>query len=388
MQTPVSMVVDGSQSPAPRRRRSSQLPPRPLAVLEVINKRGKGIFTKHDEDALVSLCTCVESLLRRKAAEVSLLWSGMTERSLMRKGDSPGGTGAPTNYARVESTIMRLYSKVPCPNDPVALGEQRARRRNSRVLGDDGGGSGGGGSGGGEDSDGGGDRDRSARDRKCLKKARSDSGGDSVRPGGGIDSTVSATAAAAHGGGGGRSGGIDRIFMGQATQEESELVDLGMNLFELSSDQLLSLVGRFFRNMGLTDLFQVCLCVGLFGLVGPFASGSAVPSCGALPGHPPLCCAAFLGSPLVYMHQQRIRRVGVARSTPRRSVAGWVAVFRRAWCDRAWLKVAASASTSSFAPKFPGAGRGAGSDSGVVMLDVAASSPRSLPIVSESPPGN
>ena len=258
--TPASAAaVDGSQSPMPRRRRSSQLPPRPLAVLEVINKRGKGIFSKHDEAALVRLCAGVESLLRRKAAEVSLLWSGMTERSLIRKGTGPGGAGGATNYARVESTIMRLYSKASCPTDSGVVGEKRTRKRNG----------GGGGGGGGVDGGGSGDRDRAASD-SCFSNVgigRSSSNGgdiDSVRRRGGSDSTVTGKAEAApgvrsgRGGGYGDGDGIDRTFTGETAQEDSELVDLGKNLFDLRSDQLLSLVGRFFRNMRLTELFQVC----------------------------------------------------------------------------------------------------------------------------------
>eukprot|EP00752_Nemacystus_decipiens_P001857 g1789.t1 len=249
--TPVSAAaVDGSQSPKVRRRRSSQLPPRPLAVLEVINKRGKGIFGQHDEAALVRLCAGVESLLRRKAAEVSLLWSGMTERSLIRNGTGPGGPSGATNYARVESTIMRLYSKVSFPADALAVGEKRARRKNSAAL------HGGGG--------GGSVRDRAASDSFCTTvgdERRSSNGGDlsSVRRRGGSDSSVSGKAARAHGVGGGGIGGgcLDGKLMEETAQEESELVDLGMNLFDLSSDKLLSLVGRFFRNMRLTELFQI-----------------------------------------------------------------------------------------------------------------------------------
>lgn len=246
------------------------LPPRPLAVLEVINKRGKGIFSKHDEGALVRLCTFVESLLRRKAAEVSLLWSGLTERSLMRKGTAPGGAGSPTNYAQVESTIMRLYSKVQCPPEAVGLGEKRAIMSSAGLRG----------GGGGDDSDDGSscDRERSVSDSVCAEvgfgQSSSNSRGvGSVRRRGASDSTVPGKAVAIHGsGGGGR--GIDRMFMGETAQEESELVDLGMNLFDPSSDQLLSLVGRFFRNMGLTKLFKVCVCVRvclwLFFQLAPF----------------------------------------------------------------------------------------------------------------------
>ena len=253
LSTPVSeTVVDGSQGPLPRRRRSSQLPPRPLAVLEVINKRGKGIFSKHDEGALVRLCTCVESLLRRKAAEVSLLWSGMAERSLIRKGTGPGGARGGTNYARVESTIMRLYSKAPCPTEPPAVvGEKRTRRRSSAAL------HGGGGGGGGGVCH---HHDRSASDSVCASAGGGDIG--SVRRRGGSDRDVSGKAVVHEGaesGGGGGIDGIDRMLTAETEQEESELVDLSVNLFELSTDRLLSLVGRFFHNMRLTEQFQVCL---------------------------------------------------------------------------------------------------------------------------------
>ncbi|CAM9762121.1 unnamed protein product, partial [Ectocarpus fasciculatus] len=288
----VSMVVDGFQprqqgwlqqqapaglegggappQPTPRRRRSSKMPARPLAVLEVINKRGKGVFNEHDENALVSLCARIELLLRNKAAEVALLYSGMTERSLIRQRNGGGGGdgGASTNYARVESTIMRLYSEAPLLADAAVPGEQQQRAPSQR---DDTAarGEGGGGGGGGSRRRG---RRRSMSDTEAPPAMDIGQTGerDGGRKRGGSDSSVSvgATGAAAGegegcssraggSGGGGGDVGVDRPISAERVQEESELVDLSMNLFDLSSEQLLSLVGRFFRSMGLTDRFQV-----------------------------------------------------------------------------------------------------------------------------------
>ncbi|CAM9660218.1 unnamed protein product [Ectocarpus sp. 6 AP-2014] len=257
--------------PNPRHRRSSKMPARPLAVLEVINKRGNGVFSEHDENALVGLCARIELLLRNKAAEVALLYSGMTERSLIRQRNGGGGGGdgeASTNYARVESTIMRLYSEAPFLADAPVPGEQQQRAPSQR---DDtaarGGDVGGGGSGG----------SRRRGRRRSMSDTEAPPGmdvgqtgrGDGVRRRGGSDSSVSVGKAAASGegegcpsgaggsGGGGRGPGVDRPISAESVQEESELVDLSMNLFNLSSEQLLSLVGRFFRNMELTDRFQI-----------------------------------------------------------------------------------------------------------------------------------
>ncbi|CAM9664543.1 unnamed protein product, partial [Ectocarpus sp. 13 AM-2016] len=256
--------------PNPRRRRSSKMPARPLAVLEVINKRGNGVFNEHDENALVGLCARIELLLRNKAAEVALLYSGMTERSLIRQRNGGGGDGeASTNYARVESTIMRLYSEAPFLVDAAVPGEQQQRAPSQR---DDttarGGDVGGGGSGGGSRRRG---RRRSMSDTEAPPgmDVGQTGEGDGVRRRGGSDSSVSVGTAAASGegegcpsraggSGGGRGGpGVDRPISAESAQEESELVDLSMNLFDLSSEQLLSLVGRFFRNMELTDRFQI-----------------------------------------------------------------------------------------------------------------------------------
>lgn len=215
---------------------------RPLAVLKVTNKRGKGIFNEHEERALVRLCTGVESLLRSKAAEVSLLWSGMTERTLIRKSNNRGGAGgAWSNHAQVESTIMRLYSEASFPADAVALRRQLSKRSAAA------------------------DRRQRARSDNTnnmyvdLAKKKSDGSQERQTHGSGgakpaLDDDVSR---------------VHRVLTG-----ESELVDLGMSLFELSSEQLLSLVARFFRNMELTDMFQVSFCWVVFVGSGPCWSAS------------------------------------------------------------------------------------------------------------------
>ncbi|CAN0428547.1 unnamed protein product, partial [Laminaria digitata] len=89
-------VDEARARPQPQQQQHHHRPvrPKPMAVLEVMNKRGAGMFTEHEEKALLRLCASVETLLRRKAAEIALLWSGMTERSLIRKGrECRGGEG-------------------------------------------------------------------------------------------------------------------------------------------------------------------------------------------------------------------------------------------------------------------------------------------------------
>lgn len=276
VQTPpaATAAADVPRSPTttPPRRKSSPASPRPLAVLEVINKRSNGVFGEHDEGALVRLCACVETLLRRKAAEVSLLWSGMTERSLVRKGAAtPGGDGGrggnPADYARLESTLMRQFSEAspPSPDEDVVVpGEERERGRSSAALGSDGDGDGGGVDNG-ECGTSGGGRERSASDSACANggacqtsSSAGDTGSVRRRCNSGSAETYGKVMAMHYGCTDGEDvRGITRKFTAETVQEESKLVDLGMNLFDLSSDQLLSLVERFFRNMELLDLFQV-----------------------------------------------------------------------------------------------------------------------------------
>ena len=265
----------------------------PLAVLEVINKRGTGVFGKHDEGALVRLCACVESLLRKKAAEVALLWSGMTERSLLRKGNGQGGAcGASSNHARLETSMMRLYSKVPLPADSAVLGEHRARNGNVISAVSSPGSDYGGGGGGGErvvsesNLDGRGGHQRSASDGNIggVEPGQGSETYDTNRRRGSDSAVLEGSA------GVGDVGGVDRMLAGDTVQEDSELVDLSMNLFDLSSEQLLSLVGRFFRNMGLTDMFQVRVCcvgVLLFPWVALFVRGSVGSAVLYCPASPP-----------------------------------------------------------------------------------------------------
>lgn len=222
---PESVGKAARPQPSPRgsRHQPSKTPARPLAVLEVTNKRGKGIFNEHEERALVRLCTGVESLLRSKAADVSLLWSGMTERTLIRNSNNRGGAGgAWSNHARVESTIMRLYSEASFPADAVALRRQHSERSVAEGR------------------------------QRALSDSTNDSFVDLAKKSGGSPERN------AHGSGP-ETPAVDddvsrvhRIF-----EEGSELVDLSMSLFEMGSEQLLSFVARFFRNMELTDMFQV-----------------------------------------------------------------------------------------------------------------------------------
>lgn len=246
-------------------RRSSEIQGTSLAVLQVINNRGKGVFSEHDEDALVRLCACGESLLRRKAAEVSLLWSGMTERSLIRKSNTLGGTGgAWFNYARVESTMMRLYSGASFPADAVKLREKQKRGSHTLV-------------GGREDHDGDGDGDRKSDQTFIPLSNGSHSKAGLVQVSEGGDGRRSSS----HGSTA-SSGGIVRMLSEDSVEEESKLMDLSMNLFELSSEQLLSLVGKFFRTMGLMDTYQVRLYF-VFVFRGPIPFGSIAFSSRVLP---------------------------------------------------------------------------------------------------------
>lgn len=243
-----------------------------MAVLEVLNKRGGGVFDKQDEHALVRLCACVESLLRRKAAEVALLKSGMTERSWIRSNSGRGGGhgSASSNYARVESTIMRLYSE-SAPADMILREREKATPGAGRAAL-------------------GGHRSRSpndggAADADCDWQTRKGSGNGrhseaSGGGGGGGDSCrerlgVSDGGLTGHDSGIGGRGGAelsprtvlageergegdgDRVPVRAAIEDHAELADLSMNMFDLSSAQQLSLVKKFVCSMGLMDTFQV-----------------------------------------------------------------------------------------------------------------------------------
>lgn len=200
------------------------MPARPLAVLTATNKRGRGIFNEHEEQALVRLCAGVESLLRSKAAEVSLLLSGIKERCLIRKSNNRGGAGgAWSNHARVESTIMRLYSEASFPADAVALRRQQGVKSAERHH-----------------------RSRSDNSSGVFADVVKKSGSGLQRKTSVSDSEQPLTDD--------EMGRVHRMLT-----EELELVDLSMSLFKLSSEKLLSLVARFFARMELMDRFQVCL---------------------------------------------------------------------------------------------------------------------------------
>eukprot|EP00752_Nemacystus_decipiens_P012174 g10792.t1 len=220
---PRSIGEPGRSTPQGTRDESSNTSARPLAVLKVTNKRGRGIFHEHEERALVRLCAAVETLLRSKAAEVSLLWSGMTERTLIRKSNNRGGAGgAWSNHAQVESTIMRLYSEASYPADAVA--ERRLRKRSAS---------------------------------EGRQRALSDSTNDAYVDLAKQESDGSPERHTYGSSGGKRTVDGELGLLNRMPTEEWELVDLGMSLFELSSEQLLSLVARFFRNMELTNKFQI-----------------------------------------------------------------------------------------------------------------------------------
>lgn len=270
--------------------RQSRTRPRPIAVVEVMNKRGGGVFNEHDEEALLRVCACVESLLRRKAAEVALLKSGMTERSCRNNGSCGGGGSdadgaASSNRARVESTIMRLYSEYVSVDAILSEeGEQQAPKKMKGAAGGDdgmGGSSGGNGSskgasGGGRaevddftgeenmteiesgfaspsGQDGGDDSGRRARDGRWTPAVEGDAAVGNRTHGGDEGSAVST------GGVEGPNGGVCRQRAGiqYNPEEDAELMNLNTNLFEMSTVQQLSLMERFFRSMGLTEHFHV-----------------------------------------------------------------------------------------------------------------------------------
>lgn len=239
--------------------------PKPMAVLEVMNKQGGGVFDEPEHKALVRLCTAVETLLRRKAAEVALLKSGMMERSCSRSGHA--GDTASSNYARVESTIMRLYSET-IPAD-IMFGEQQrellnaaggrgsrnvihrdvtkrgGRSRGNGLLSEDRSSGGGGNISG---SCGTGERD--SEDNQI--------GGGRDRDGEGAGGS-GASLTFSHAGGltlGDKRGEPPDTSL-TSLQTESELTDWSMNMFERSAEQQLSLVERFYRSMGLMERFQV-----------------------------------------------------------------------------------------------------------------------------------
>lgn len=243
-------------STAPRPPRPPKQP-RPMAVLEVMNKRGGGVFDEHEEIALLRLCAAVECLLRRKAAEVTLMKSGMTLRSCFRNGRS--GDTASSNYARVESTIMRLYSE-SVPSDVIFGDRARGGGSYPAPVGDgDAGGrwlsapgtSGRCYSGGGDGDNNGGDSWESVGERA----KRAGGAGTGVDYGGGGGGEQSSTAAA--GVAEGKLRNAMQPLRSIAVEEDSELVDWNLNMFERSAEQQLSLVEQFYRNMGLTERFQV-----------------------------------------------------------------------------------------------------------------------------------
>lgn len=255
--------------------------PRPMAVLEVMNKRGGGVFDEPEETALLRLCGEVECLLRRKAAEVTLMKSGMALHSSFRNGQI--GDTASSNCARVESTIMRLYSE-SSPADVVFADRARGGFVASPGGGGDRGhgGNGGGRRGGvGVSGESGGrsspreGEEKNQRPRKGGTNGLAAPGASCVsgRSAGGNLGVVSdweeqssprldvgsweerVSSSAVDRAGATLRSGIrppDAIV-----EEESELVDWSLNIFERTAEQQLSFVERFFRSMGVTERFQV-----------------------------------------------------------------------------------------------------------------------------------
>lgn len=211
-----------------------------MAVLELINKRGGGVFDEHEEIALLRLCGAVECLLRRKAAEVLLMKSGMTLRSCFKNGR--GGDTASSNSARVESTILRLYSETN-PSDLLFGDRDRARGSKNAPS-----------TAGGGDA---GSRDAATATGEGADGSKNhwDPVGERLRRASmGNDERSWCTKAA---------DSVIRLqdssrLLGAADSENnSELVDWSLNMFERTAAQQLSMVERFFQSMGLAERFQV-----------------------------------------------------------------------------------------------------------------------------------
>lgn len=299
-----------------------------MAVLQVLNKRGDGIFGEHEEKALEHFCRSVESMLRLKAAEIIHLKAGITERSYIRRKNvatAEGGRGDGTinaedeknqavasNSACVQRTFLRLYSdcvpaepmpreraggedsankKVPLPASRAVAFPMAAKGREGRATTDRRGRWAGGSSssstddrrvdgspwreesagkdytpvttfthgvgGGGGD---GGERERRLKNSNTSNRRRSTNGGTGELGGLGqkwnssslnVDEVLDRRHSEEGRGWGEESDG------GADEEEERQLLDLNTNLFLVSREGHLSLVERFFQDLGLMERFQV-----------------------------------------------------------------------------------------------------------------------------------
>ncbi|CAN0201643.1 unnamed protein product, partial [Laminaria digitata] len=165
--------------------------------------------------------------------------------------------GASSNYARVESTIMRLYSD-SLPTYVILCESERPRKKGKGMLVPAGAGGLGNTEGGGLSftlsGSGGGNELR-------LPGGNSGDNGGGGGEGGRGEGSASNSG---DGDGGGGGGGEWRLERGEvpmrrrgSVEEESQLVDMGMDLFVLTPEQQLSLVEQFFASMELTETFKI-----------------------------------------------------------------------------------------------------------------------------------
>ncbi|CAM9778462.1 unnamed protein product, partial [Phaeothamnion confervicola] len=94
----------GASSEQPRRERGR----RPMAVLEVLNKKGGGVFDGVDEEALLLFSAEVESLLRQKAVEATLMKRAYQERRRREAGIPETRRSA---HAKIEGAILSQYAE-------------------------------------------------------------------------------------------------------------------------------------------------------------------------------------------------------------------------------------------------------------------------------------
>ena len=246
----------------------------PIAVLEVMNKRGGGVFDEHEENALVRMCVSVESLLRRKAAEVALLKSGMNERSWIRRSSARDGIAVTSlsNYARIENAIVRLYSETVQTESalsdrerpPEKVGKLSQGRRstlnNDAIEADDI-------FSGRQDSTTNTARLASSNEAPSYRNDGNDGDCTSTVNDEGADSREkNASSSNVCGSAWERQEGeADHTPLGEGIEIDSNLLDFSVNMFGLSAKQQLSLVTRFFWSMGLMETFDVraCKAVGL-----------------------------------------------------------------------------------------------------------------------------
>lgn len=230
-----------SSCSSPTAKQSAGTRSRPFAVMEVVNKQGGGVFDEAEQRALVRLCSEVERLLRRKAADVAMLKSSMKEHSCQQSGKT--SDHKLSLEARVERSIMQLYS------DSTSADVLWEKKRDLVPWGD--------------------------RYSPSLRKENStiDQEGIALPANGalGSPSHVQTPRVATSVNLPGSDGPSPRPprppaiggarCTGLIPQMEPDLSDWDLDMFSLSSTQQLCLVQQHYRSLGLTERFQVSGCV-------------------------------------------------------------------------------------------------------------------------------